>query len=311
MKKFFAVILLMFAGFSFFAPVWFAQKRFDTELTKSTERIAPLVLPNSVDEEGTGGLMALIRKILQYLMPIFIALGIAIVLFGGYKIMSSNKEDALKEGGQLVLYGVIGIIVMSSARFLTNTLVTEVINIDGTLGSPWLDGVAMAERLYEKIFLPFLKIAVYLAMGVLFFILAGRVFTFLTSQDEGVRKKAVGMISWTVIWILVILAAKQLVEAVFGDRTKVINENATTLGEIGSGIFESQNIPIIYQVINRVMTLTAFVVLVLIIFQTFQMLTKPDDAEMPKKIRKTLIYVVIGILVIGAGYVISNVLLIN
>ncbi|MDR0608427.1 MAG: hypothetical protein LBG52_09125 [Candidatus Peribacteria bacterium] len=57
----------------------------------------------------------------------------------------------------------------------------------------------MAERLYEKIFLPFLKIAVYLAMGVLFFILAGRVFTFLTSQDEGVRKKAVGMISWTVI----------------------------------------------------------------------------------------------------------------
>jgi uncharacterized membrane protein len=89
-----------------------------------------------VDEEGTGGLMALIRKILQYLMPIFIALGIAIVLFGGYKIMSSNKEDALKEGGQLVLYGVIGIIVMSSARFLTNTLVTEVINIDGTLGSP-------------------------------------------------------------------------------------------------------------------------------------------------------------------------------
>ncbi|MDR0608426.1 MAG: hypothetical protein LBG52_09120 [Candidatus Peribacteria bacterium] len=107
------------------------------------------------------------------------------------------------------------------------------------------------------------------------------------------------------------MAAKQLVEAVFGDRTKVINENATTLGEIGSGIFESQNIPIIYQVINRVMTLTAFVVLVLIIFQTFQMLTKPDDAEMPKKIRKTLIYVVIGILVIGAGYVISNVLLIN
>ncbi|MDR0608428.1 MAG: hypothetical protein LBG52_09130 [Candidatus Peribacteria bacterium] len=89
-----------------------------------------------MDEEGTGGLMALIRKILQYLMPIFIALGIAIVLFGGYKIMSSNKEDALKEGGQLVLYGVIGIIVMSSARFLTNTLVTEVINIDGTLGSP-------------------------------------------------------------------------------------------------------------------------------------------------------------------------------
>jgi uncharacterized membrane protein YjfL (UPF0719 family) len=57
----------------------------------------------------------------------------------------------------------------------------------------------MAERLYEGIFLPFLKLATYLAMGVLFFILAGRVFTFLTSQDESIRKKAVGMISRTVI----------------------------------------------------------------------------------------------------------------
>ncbi|MDR0859449.1 MAG: hypothetical protein LBO09_00230 [Candidatus Peribacteria bacterium] len=107
------------------------------------------------------------------------------------------------------------------------------------------------------------------------------------------------------------MVAKQLVEAVYGNKDRVINENATSLGDVGTGIFETQNIPIVYDVINWVMTLTAFVVLVLIIFQTFQMLMKPDDAEMPKKIRKTLIYVIAGVLVIGAGYIISNVLLIN
>ncbi|GHV21407.1 hypothetical protein FACS189428_1790 [Clostridia bacterium] len=142
----------------------------------------------------------MVRNVLEYLVPIFIALGVAIALFGGYKIMSSTKEDALKEGGQLVLYGVIGIIVMSSAWFITNTLVYDVINIEGAGDvAPGLDGVAMAERLYEGIVLPFLKLAIYLAMGILFFILAGRVFSFLTSQDEGVRKKAIGMISRTAI----------------------------------------------------------------------------------------------------------------
>jgi hypothetical protein len=158
------------------------------------------VTPDIVSEKGPGGAITLVRNVLQYLVPIFIALGVAIALFGGYKMMSSTKEDALKEGGQLVMYGVIGIVIMSSARFITNTLVYDVINIDG-IGdvSPGLDGVAMAERLYTGIFLPFLKLAIYLAMGVLFFILAGRVFSFLTSQDEGVRKKAVGMISRTVI----------------------------------------------------------------------------------------------------------------
>ncbi|MDR0369028.1 MAG: hypothetical protein LBH96_00370 [Candidatus Peribacteria bacterium] len=63
--------------------------------------------------------------------------------------------------------------------------------------------------------------------------------------------------------------------------------------------------------INWIMALATFVVLVIIIFQTIQMLTKPDDAEIPKKIKKTLMYVAIGVIVIGAGYVISNVLLIN
>jgi hypothetical protein len=42
------------------------------------------------------------------------------------------------------------------------------------------------------------------------------------------------MIAWTVIGILVIMAAKQIVEAVFGKRDEVINQNADTLGDIGT-----------------------------------------------------------------------------
>ena len=169
----------------------------------------------------------------------------------------------------------------------------------------------MANSLYENIALPFIKFAVYLVIGILFFVLAARVFSFLTSNDEGTRKKAVGMIARTVGGILIIMAAKQLVEAVFGKRHNVMEQNADTLGDIGSSIFETQTIPILYQIINRVMGLATLAVLVIIIFQTFQLLTKPDDAEVIKKIKKTIMYVAIGVVIIGAGYVISNVLLIN
>jgi len=89
-----------------------------------------------------------------------------------------------------------------------------------------------------------------------------------------------------------------VVEAIFGARDKVINESAEHLGDIGTGIFEVSSIPLLYAVINRVMALATLVVLVLIIFQTFQLLTNPDDPEIPKKMKKTVLYVAIGVIVI-------------
>jgi hypothetical protein len=262
-------------------------------------------------EQGEGGALTRIETIMDYITPVIITLGILMAFLGAYKMMTTDKEDALKEGGKLVLYGVIGIIVISSAEFLANTLVNDVINANINTSAGILNGLQMSDSLYENIMLPFLKLVSYLAIGVLFFIMVGRVISFLVSSDEGVRKKAGGMIARTVIGILVIMAAKEIVEAIFGRREDVFPTTPETLGDIGTGIYEVSNIPIIYQVINWVMGLAVLVVLVLIIFQTFQLLTKPDSPDTISKIKKTLMYVVIGVLVIGAGYIISNVLLIN
>ena len=311
MKKIRIILSTFLLGISslwFLSPIHAQELRGDTLLEESVSSISQHVMKDIVSAKGTAGALNYIDNILNILTPLIITLGIFIAIWGGYKVMTSNKEEALKEGGSLILYGVIGIIVIISARFLAYNLAENVIqsNINGTL-----QGIKMAESLYETIFMPFLKLAAYLSMGVLFFILVGRVFTFLTSNDEGVRKKATGMIARTVIGILIIMAAKEIVEAVFGKRHEVLNSGADNLGEIGTGIFETPNIPIIYDIVNRVMAFAAFVVLILIIFQTFQMLTKPDDPEVTKKIKKTLLYVAIWVIVIGAGYIISNVLIIN
>jgi hypothetical protein len=310
-KTLLTTTLFTLTVFSFLTPVTWAQEFVDV-LQTSTESIA-----KNVRGEGSGPgaesnpqLIEYLKRFINLITPIVITVGVAVVLFGAYKMMSTEKEDAIKEGGRLVLYGVIGIVIMVSAQFLGDTLVSKIINnnLDSNVG---LQGLQVADSLYEHMLVPFLKIIVYLSSGILFFLMVMRVFTFLTSQDESVKKKATGIIIRSVIGIIIILAANQIVEAVFGKRDQVINPNAQEIGDVGTGIYEVQTIPIIYSVINRVMGLTTLAVLVLIIFQTFQLLTKPDNADNISKIKKTLIYVAIGVGIIGAGYVISNVLILN
>ena len=59
------------------------------------------------------------------------------------------------------------------------------------------------------------------------------------------------------------------------------------------------------------MGLTAFFLLVIIVIQTYQMLVDPDDAAQLTKIRKTIMYAFIGIMIIGAGYLITNFVIIQ
>jgi ABC-type xylose transport system permease subunit len=48
------------------------------------------------------------------------------------------------------------------------------------------------------------------------------------------------------------------------------------------------------------MGLAAFVILIIIIFQTYQLLVNPTNEENMTKIKRSFIYIAIGILVIGA-----------
>jgi hypothetical protein len=49
----------------------------------------------------------------------------------------------------------------------------------------------------------------------------------------------------------------------------------------------------------------------MIIFQAFGLLTKPDDPEQSKKLKNSLLYIFIGMLIIAVGYIVTNFLVIN
>ena len=138
-----------------------------------------------------------------------------------------------------------------------------------------------------------------------------RVFTYITAQDDGTKKKALGVITWTTIGMLFIIAAKQIVEAVYGKQETVLKTWVQNLSGIGTQILNPKEIPILFTVINRSLALVSLVLLVMIILQTYKMLTKPDDAATFWSLKKTIIYALWGLLLIGSAYLLSNLFILN
>lgn len=257
-----------------------------------------------------------VKVLIWYAIDVFIVIGIALAFFGGYTIMTSNSEDKMKEWIRLIVFGILWIIIMMSARFLAEWLVWS----DGIISKEfqWSDPVwvQLAQNLYEKLMYPFIKVALYLVIWVLFFMMAAKVITFVISTDEAAKKKAWWIIIWCVVGILIIMWSKQIVEAVMGSQDEVLNTAAKTfewwrVDWMWAELTEFNNIQLISQVINRVMWLTMFVIVVLIIIQWYSMFTKPDDPKNRERLKKCMLYVIIWVLVIWASYVISNVLVLN
>ena len=226
--------------------------------------------------------------------------------------MASEKEDSTKEWIRLVVFWIVWVIIMVSAKFIAGALVW---GNNGLISSEFMDnnpsGPEIVANLYEKVLYPFIKLILYLVMGGLFFMMAVKVISFATATDDSAKKKSLGVILWSVIWILVIMWSKQIVEAVMWKQSDVLNAAATNISGMWNPILEFERIQLISQIINWVMWLTVFIIVVLVIIQWYKMFAKPDDPKNRESLKKTLLYVIIGVLVIGASYVISNVLVIN
>lgn len=268
------------------------------------------------DQTGANVFNEQIMNLIGYVIDIFIVLWITLAFIGWYKIMTSDKEDSLKGWIRLVLFGVLGIIIMVSARFLAEWLVwsggiitTEFSQIGDNDQPSW---IKFASALYSKILYPFIKVALYFVVWFLFFMMVGKVVGYVTSTDDSVKKKAWWVIIWCIVGILIVMWSKQIVESVMWNQEVVINEKAKRISDQTPGsILNFGSIPLVTQIINWVMWLTMFIVLVLIVIQGYKMFTKPDDPKNRESLKKTLLYIIIWVLVIWAAYAISSVLVIN
>ena len=154
------------------------------------------------------------------------------------------------------MWGVIGIIIMMSAAFITSQIVGTggfgfggVLNFAGGV----FQGNQAAMQLYNLVLYPFLKLVMVIVMGILFLIVIMHCYSFLVNPDEKIKQHARTIILWNALGILVIIFAKALVETIYGKETQVVNGSATTLGDIGGGLLADKSFAWLYVVLNRVM----------------------------------------------------------
>lgn len=264
----------------------------------------------SGDGEGIQGLIVYVAQ--DLLIPIMIIIGILVAILWFYQMFFTDSDDAISKWWKTLLWWVVGIIIMFSARYLVITIV-------GTDGTTWFldngefSGIDFIRTLYDDIIYPLLKIVLYLVIGVLFVILLTRVISFIFSPSEEVQKKSTTIIIWNSVWILIILAAKQIVEAVFGTREDILNDPLTTpsgwTGALTS--WSSWFLAIVFEVINWALGLIAFIIIWIILLQGYKLLVQPDSADNIKSIGKSLGYAFLGLLVIWGWYLIVNLLLVQ
>lgn len=290
-------------------------ERFDIAMDRSIDAIrnnldAPEILKdNSATPWADAIKDFILNKVLNILVPLIITLGILISILGFYKILFSSDDKSVEEGTKYLTYWVIWIIVIMSAKYIATTIYSDIFSqwILGYWAVQWYE---IAQKIYEKIAFPFIKLATYLALWALFVILASRALTFIFGSDDDTKKKAWTIIAWNIVGMLVIIWAKQVIEFVYGKQQDVVKA-VSNLGEIGSGILANKNLPILYEIINWAMWLSALVILVMVLVQAFQLLLKPDSPDAMKKIKNSLLYIFIWIIIIGTGYIITNFLIIN
>lgn len=284
------------------------------DISTDSRSLRSAIRPDVVNEAGVtrDELFNLqIKNLIGYAISIFILVWIAIAFLGGYKIMTSNSEDSMKDWMRLVVFGIVWIIVMVSAKFLAEWLVWD----GGIITKQFDDGVdnpnwiELAKELYESIIYPFIKLVLYLITWILFIMMAIKVISFVVSTDETAKKKAWWIILWCAIWIFIILWSKQIVEAVMWRQQSIFEATPKELEQIWNKIFHFESIPLIAEIINWVMWLTMFVIVVLLIVQGYRMFVKPDDPKNRERLKKTLLYIIIWVLIIGASYAISHIII--
>ena len=299
--------LSLLGGVSFLAPVA-AQANFWEALQQGTESIAPHLDAPSTALQVQDTAAWVVQKVVDVLFPVILIVGVLVAMFGLYQILTSSDEGKLKSWMHMMIYGVVGILIMYSAKYLTGVVFSDVFK--GGVGEA-MTTVEWIQMLYDKIAFPFIKIAIYLSLGVLVILMMVRVFSYITAQDDSTKKKAIGVITRTTVGMIFITAAKQIVEAVYGKQETVLNKAATSLDQIGTQILNPKEIPILFTVLNWALGLISFVLLIMILMQTYKMLTKPDDADTFKSLKKTIMYALWGMILIGSAYLLSNLLILN
>lgn len=244
-----------------------------------------------------------------YIFPLTVILSILIFLFGFMEMMVSDSDDKSKKWADIMIYGVIGIIIFSSAEFIFNGLYSVITSITNAWSNEPSRNIYVLQ-IYNTIAYPFLKLAMYLMMAWLFILLLIKAIKYITDPSDKAAEQWRNIIISAAFGIVVITLAKTLVEAVFGKESEI----SWSWADTGWSIFlkwsliklDADTLSTFHMIINYFMWFIAFAILCIIIYQAYLMLFESNTDDSIKKMRKNVMYIFGGLILIWLSYLIVN-----
>lgn len=324
MKRWLLRILLSFVFIT--TPLLSFAGNFNTALTETVTTKNELNFYEKIQHytfaPGAQGVRDFIGYLMiKILMPFVIWWGIFLAVLWFYKLMASDDAKEQKQWFNYLLRGIVGIMIMLAAGYVVNQFVGDT----GEQGLLWSlgkapSGAMLAADIYVKILFPFLKMFIFFVLGILFIIAIINAYKYLFNADKNVQSKSLSVLIYTVMGCLVIILAKTIVELVYWPYADVVNNSVVAggkdLGGIGKGVLNDPKIQFeasggLFTVINWILGLTTLIVVIIIIVQGYKLLMNPTDEDQIKEIKANMWYIFIGILIIGAGYLITNFIIVT
>lgn len=109
------------------------SERFDIAMDRSINSIRNNLDAPEIKTGAEGVNNFLLTKVINVLVPLIIIIGILISILGFYKILFSSDDKAIGEGVKYVTFGLVGIILIMSAKYIATTMYSDIFQ-EGVLG---------------------------------------------------------------------------------------------------------------------------------------------------------------------------------
>jgi hypothetical protein len=227
-----AVLVLVYGGYQFFfGAVSGDQAKGRKAVTAGVVGLVIVILARpirdlifGVDGTGEGGLVdegrlnnePILNLINDQILPFLVGLSsvaaVLVIVFGGYKYMTSALSSDQKDGLDLVKNGVIGLVVILLANpiinVVRNTIVTEGEGGEESLVLDTSSIVGTAGVVINNFLVPLSSVV------ALFFLVLGAYYWITSNGDEGQVKKAQTSIRNAVIGLVVALLGATIVQLI-------------------------------------------------------------------------------------------------
>lgn len=246
-------------------------------------------------------------KIIFYIIATIYFLIISIQL-----LAAESAEEEVSNFKKWLFWISVGLIVMNVAHYFVYTIYNQNPLSVNASNQAFVNLGNLGYNLLANIFLPFIKV-LQTAAGFFFILIAIYAFFKLvtTNGNEENAKSGRMTIVYAIFGFLLIKIAGDLVMAVYGNcRGKFVTiANKLDISCKSTGAELSWVAEIITNIINWLNSFVWVVVIIMIIFAGIRIIFSNGDEEKLQKWKKSIIYIIIGIAILVANYLILQVLL--